>query len=254
MGVVRAQQDRPRDLSALQRCVVAGDALSGPDQEAAARVLGAEVRQVWGATEAMGSFTYGLEPGAASRPATGSEVRLVDHDGLDVEPGSAGEMLVRGDNVSPGYWAGPGRLTDAPVDGWYRSGDLFRRGDDGEHWFVGRTKDLIVRAGSNIAPAEVEAVLRRHPAVRAAVVVGLPDPVLGQRVGALVELEDTSPGSGAQDVEQVLAGVREFAAGELAGYEMPTDLRAVEDLPRASTSKVDRRRAAALLADPPGGR
>lgn len=254
MAVVGAQRALPRDLSSLQRCVVAGDTLPAAAQHLAAQVLGAEVRQVWGATEAMGSFTHGREPGPVSRPATVSQVRLVDRDGAEVAPGRVGEMLVRGDNVSPGYWGGPGCLRGAPVDGWYRSGDLFRRGQGEDHWLVGRVKDVIVGAGSNIAPAEVEDVLRRHPAVFAALVVGLPDPVLGQSVAALVELDDAAQVAGARDAGTILAQLRTLAAGELAEYKLPTRLCIVAALPRTLTSKVDRRRATALLlAQPPEG-
>jgi long-chain acyl-CoA synthetase len=105
--------------------------------------------------------------------------------------------------VTVGYWIGPDRIDAATRDGWYHSGDLMRQGEGDELWFVGRKKDIIVRGGSNISPVEVERVLLSHPLVHDAAVFGVPDPVLGQRVAAVVR-----PPSGVGDT--VLADVLRY--------------------------------------------
>ena len=129
---------------------------------------------------------------------------LIDDRGAPVPRGHVGELILRGPNVTIGYWTGPGRIDGVGKDGWYHTGDLMRQDEKGDLWFVSRKKDLIIRGGSNIAPAEVERVLIGHPAVRDAGVVGVPDAVLGQRVAGFVQLAN-----GAQSVTagEILADI-----------------------------------------------
>ena len=142
--------------------------------------------------------------------------------------------------MTVGYWVGPGRVDDATRDGWYHSGDLMRRGEGDELWFVGRKKDIIIRGGSNISPAEVERVLLSHPLVRDAAVFGVPDPVLGQRVAAVVQL---SSGAGDAALDAILSDAKQ----QLADYKAPEQLWAADAVPRNPLGKVDRRLAAAML-------
>jgi long-chain acyl-CoA synthetase len=200
------------------------------------------LRSVWGATETVGSLTYGPQPGPVSRIAPGAQVCLVDDDGVPVLPGEVGELLVRGPNVTVGYWARPGRIDDARLDGWFHTGDLMRRGEDDDLWFVARKKDLIVRGGSNISPVEVERVLMAHPAVRDAAVVGIPDAALGQRVAALVQLAG-NPGNAA------LGDIVVRTKTQLADYKVPESLKIVDEIPRNALGKIDRKSLAAMLSD-----
>jgi long-chain acyl-CoA synthetase len=139
-----------------------------------------------------------------------------------------------------GYWVGPDRVDDATRDGWYHSGDLMRQGEGDELWFVGRKKDIIIRGGSNISPVEVERVLMSHPLVRDAAVFGMPDPVLGQRVAAVVQL---SSDAGDAAFADILRDTRK----QLADYKAPERLWAVDRVPRNSLGKVDRRAAASAM-------
>ena len=166
----------------------------------------------------------------------------MDDEGRDVPRGEVGEFLVRGPYVTVGYWVGPDRVDDATRDGWYHSGDLMRRGEGDELWFVGRKKDIIIRGGSNISPVEVERVLMSHPLVRDAAVFGMPDPVLGQRVVAVVQL---SSDAGDAAFADILRDTRK----QLADYKAPERLWAVDRVPRNSLGKVDRRAAAAEMLD-----
>lgn len=242
--LMRRQRARSREIGALRHCISTGDTCPPDLQEAFAEAFGVPLRSVLASTEMGWSLTYGLQPGPVSRIAPGTQVRLVDNAGAPVPRGEVGELLVRGPGlVGVGYWAGPGRVEAALEDGWFRTGDLLRQGDGDDLWFVARKKDLIVRGGSNIAPVEVERVLTAHPAVRDAAVVGVPDPVLGQRVAALVQLAD--------DVESgaVLESVRAAASTQLADYKVPERLLAVDAIPRNAAGKTDR---AAVLAMVPG--
>jgi long-chain acyl-CoA synthetase len=197
---------------------------------------------MWGATEVVGALREGLQPGPVTRIAPGAQIRLVDDEGRDVPRGEVGEFLVRGPYVTVGYWIAPDRIDDATRDGWYHSRDLMRQGEDDEVWFVGRKKDIIIRGGSNISPAEVERVLLSHPLVQDAAVFGVPDPVLGQRVAAVVQL---SNGAGDAALAAILSDIKQ----QLADYKAPERLLAVDAVPRNTIGKVDRRAAAtAMLA------
>jgi long-chain acyl-CoA synthetase len=128
----------------------------------------------------------------------------------------------------------------ATRDGWYHSGDLMRQGQGDELWFMGRKKDIIIRGGSNISPVEVERVLLSHPLVEDAVVFGIPDPVLGQRVAAVVQLS-----SGVDDA--ALGDILSDTKQQLADYKVPELLLAVNAVPRNPLGKVDRRAAATAM-------
>jgi long-chain acyl-CoA synthetase len=202
--------------------------------------FGAPLRNVWAATEVIGSHRHGLQPGPVSRIAPGAEIRLVDDEGREVPRGKIGEFLVRGPYVTVGYWVGPDRIDPATSDGWYHSGDLMRQGEGDELWFVGRKKDIIIRGGSNISPVEVERVLLSHPLVNDAAVFGVPDPVLGQRVAAVVQLS-----SGVDDA--ALGDILSDTKQQLADYKVPELLLAVNAVPRNPLGKVDRRAAATAM-------
>ena len=158
-------------------------------QERVTSTFGAPLYNFWGASEVVGSLTFGLENGPVVRIVEGAQVRLVDEAGADVPHGEIGELLIRGANVFAGYWNDPAATEQSLKAGWYHTGDLMRRGEGDDLWFVSRKKDIIIRGGTNISPVEVEeALVASHPAVEEAAVVGTPDAVLGQRVFGFVKL------------------------------------------------------------------
>jgi long-chain acyl-CoA synthetase len=239
-ALIQHQRKRPRNVSSLRRCLCGGDVCPIQLQVDFEAAFGAPLRNFWAATEACGSLRPGLQPGPVSRIATGAQIRLVDDEGREAPRGEVGEFLVRGPYVTVGYWTGPDRINAATRDGWYYSGDLMRQGEGDELWFVGRKKDIIIRGGSNIPPVEVERVLLSHPLVRDAAVFGAPDPVLGQRVAAIVQL---SSGAGDAALGDILRDIRQ----ELADYKAPERLWAVDAVPRNPLGKVDRRSAATAM-------
>lgn len=176
-----------------------------------------------------------------SRIVKGAEVRLIDDRGAPVPRGAVGELALRGPNVTIGYWAEPGLIEDAPPDGWLRTGDLMRQGANDDLWFVSRKKDLIIRGGRNISPAEIERVLTAHPAVRDAAVVGVPDSALGQRVAGFVQVERGTRGI---ILKELLAGVTAL----LADYKVPESLEVVDAIPRNGLGKIDRQSLLAKIS------
>jgi long-chain acyl-CoA synthetase len=237
--IVERQRSRPRDVGALKFACSVADACPVLLQRAFASIFGIPLYTVWGASEVIGATTFGLVTGPVSRLVPGVQYRIVDDGGNDVPEGVAGEVLFKGEVVSPGYWREDGVIPLAE-DGWYHTGDLMRRGDGDDIWFVGRKKELIIIGGANVAPVEVETVLRNHRSVADVAVVGLPCPVLGQRIGAVIAV---TPDAGALALENI----RRFAASELADYKTPERWLIVDAVPRNRLSKIDRRAAAALF-------
>jgi acyl-CoA synthetase (AMP-forming)/AMP-acid ligase II len=218
----------------LRICLTGADACPIDLQERIPSILGVPLYNVWGATEVIGSLTFGLQHGPVARIVKGARIRLIDENGADVADGEAGELLVRGVNVFAGYWNDPQATEESLKGGWYHTGDLMRRGEGDDLWFVSRKKDIIIRGGTNISPVEVEqALVAAHPGVEQAAVVGIPDSVLGQRVFGFVKLA-----KGMRDtiVSEILGNV----ATRLASYKVPEGLRVLDELPRNALSKVDR--------------
>jgi fatty-acyl-CoA synthase len=193
----------------------------------------------WEDPEPIRTRTFG-------RPHAGMELRIVDPESrAPVAPGESGEILVRGPTLMEGYHKVP-RAATFDAEGFFATGDLGWLDGAGCLHFTSRLKDVIKTAGVNVAASEVEEALARHPAVRAAHVVGVPDPVRGENVAAFVVL---APGTAA-DAE----ALRAFCRASLASYKVPRHVFVVEEtaLPRTATGKIEkaalRRAAAARLA------
>jgi long-chain acyl-CoA synthetase len=237
--MLERQVVQPRKIGSLQFCVSGGDVCPVQLQQQFQPVFGVPLRSAWAMSETIGSLIYGLKPGPVSRIAPGAQVRLVDDHGNPAQRGAVGELLVRGPGVTVGYWAGPNQINDATSDGWFHTGDLMRQGEGDELWFVSRKKDLIIRGGSNITPAEVEHVLMAHPLVKDAAVFGVPDPVLGQRVAGIVQLE---AGVSSAALGEILTN----AKAQLADYKVPEWLTVVDEIPRNLLGKIDRQLVAGV--------
>ncbi|MDR7433364.1 MAG: AMP-binding protein, partial [Armatimonadota bacterium] len=165
-------------------------------------------------------------------PVPGLDQRVVDPEtGRDLEAGGVGELLVRGPMVTVGYWNNPQANQEAFTDGWFRTGDLVRFDEDGYLWWVDRRKEMIKYKGYSIAPAELEEVLRQHPAVREACVVPRPDPELGEVPKAfVVRRAPVSP-------EELLRFVEE----RVAPYKRVREVEFVDELPKSAVGKILRR-------------
>jgi len=172
--------------------------------------------------------------GAAGIAAPSVQTRVVDANGNDCPAGVAGELLLRGPNLSPGYWRD--RQASAEVfdsDGWFHTGDIVQRDADGFFWIVDRKKDMFISGGENVYPAEIEAVLTDYPGIRECAVVGLADQQWGE-VGYLAIV----PHDEAPDLEEISS----YLMARLAKYKVPKHLRLVDALPRTATGKLQKAR------------
>ncbi|MSO78318.1 MAG: hypothetical protein EXQ79_01780 [Acidimicrobiia bacterium] len=233
--------DVPADTFSSVRLAVSGAAeLPARTADGFRDRFGVELHQGYGLTEAAPIVTStalmtGSPPsGSIGPPVPGVEVRLVDVDGADVLAGDPGELWVRGPNVFPGYWHDTEATERALTpDGWLRTGDVAVVDDNGGLRLVDRAKDLIIVSGFNVYPVEVEDVLREHPDVADAAVVGEPSPRTGEAVAAYVL---AVPGHQI-DTEALNA----HCARALARYKCPSRYEVVTELPRAASGKLVRR-------------
>ncbi|MCK6065579.1 MULTISPECIES: long-chain-fatty-acid--CoA ligase [Microbacterium] len=175
-------------------------------------------------------------PGTVGLPLPGTECRVVDPDDprTDVPAGERGELVVRGPQVFGGYYGKPEDTEAAFVDGWFRTGDIVTIDEAGFVRIVDRIKELIITGGFNVAPTEVENVIRQHPHVADVAVVGLPSDRSGEEVVAAVVLDDTD-----DDVD--VEAIRAFARSILTPYKVPRRIFVVDELPRSLIGKVQRR-------------
>ena len=196
------------------------------------------VHEGYGLTEAAPGVSSTVvsgvaKPGSVGRPFTGVELRLVDDEGVDIDPadGDPGEIWIKGDNLFSGYW--PDGEGGPDADGWYATGDVAFVDDEGDLHIVDRRKDVVIVSGFNVYPHEVEQVLLQHPGVREVAVIGVPDDRTGEAVKALVVLADPST-----TADQLQA----HASERLARFKRPDRLEFVDDLPHSLTGKVARGR------------
>jgi long-chain acyl-CoA synthetase len=162
------------------------------------------------------------------------ELKIVDAEGKEAPPGGIGEIWIKGPNVVTGYWNKPEATAESFTEGWLHSGDVGRVDEEGFLFIVDRAKDMVIRGGENVYCVEVESVLYDHPAVMDAAVVGIPHRVLGEEVGAVVQV---TAGSEATESE-----LREYVAARLAAFKVPSHIEIRrEPLPRNPNGKILKR-------------
>lgn len=183
-------------------------------------------------------------PGTVGLPLPGTECRVVDPDDptTDVAPGERGELIVRGPQVFSGYYGRPEETEEVFVDGWFRTGDIVTIDDGGFVRIVDRIKELIITGGFNVAPTEVEGVLRQHPAVADVAVVGLPSEHSGEEVVAAIVLDPSI-----EDIDET--AIRDFARSILTPYKVPRRIFVVDELPKSLIGKVLRRQVRTKLLE-----
>jgi long-chain acyl-CoA synthetase len=227
------------DVTSLRVCVSGGAALAVEHLREFERTFGCVVLEGYGLSETspVACFNHPdreRRPGSIGTPVEGVEMKLVDVDRHDASPGEVGEIAIRGHNVMKGYWNRPDATAEAiDEDGWFYSGDVARRDEDGFYFIVDRKKEMIIRGGYNVYPREIEEVLYEHPAVREAAVVGIPHADLGEEVAAAVALR---PGMTATESE-----IREFVKTNVAAYKYPRHVWFVDELPKGPTGKILKR-------------
>jgi len=235
------------DLSSLRCIAYGGGPMYVEDLKQAVGVLGPVLVQIYGQGEAPMTISYlrreehltGGDMAAERRLAsagvarTDVEVRIVDEADREVGPGEVGEVVVRGEIVMAGYWNQPEATAEVLRGGWLHTGDIGMMDERGYLYLLDRKKDLIISGGNNIYPREVEEVLQRHPAVYEVAVIGVPDPLWGESVHAVVALR---PGQVVTE-EELIAFCREH----LASYKKPRSVEFVAELPKNAYGKILKR-------------
>jgi fatty-acyl-CoA synthase len=230
-----------RDLSSL-RSVVSGGANVPPELVRSIESrLGARFSIVYGQTESSPLITQvGLDDSAENKagtvgtPLPQTEVKIIDpRTGAIVPPGAMGELCTRGYLVMHGYFDKPEATAEAiDGDGWLHTGDLATMDEDGYCRITGRLKDMVIRGGENLFPAEIEAVLHEHPGIADAVVVGVPDPKMGEELAAFVR----AAGGDRPTEQELRAHVRE----RLAAPKTPRYWIFVDEFPLTGSGKIQK--------------
>jgi acyl-CoA synthetase (AMP-forming)/AMP-acid ligase II len=232
----------PDDFRTLRKVVYGGSPISETLLTECLETFGCDMAQIYGLTE-TGNTAVCLPPAdhvpgnprmrAAGRPYPGVQVKIIDSDGAPVPTGTVGEVCLHSPANMLEYWRQPEATARTLVDGWIHTGDAGRLDEDGYVYIQDRIKDLIIVAGENIYPAEIENVLAKHPAVADAAVVGVPDDRFGEAVHAFVVLRP-----GAEAGPRVLL---EFLRDRIAAFKIPSRFEFVDQVPRNPSGKILRR-------------
>lgn len=236
------KRERKPDLHAMRVFISGSAPLSDTLFHRFESATGFRILERYGMTETGMNASNLIDPAhrkakSVGFPLAGVEIRVVGHAETDVPPGEVGEVWIRGDNVFRGYWGMPGKKQESFVKGWFRSGDLgFQDPKDRMRlYLVGRAKELIITGGYNVYPKEVENLLEGHEAVKESAVVGLPDEDFGEKVVAVVVLQE---GHGPIPPESLVEHCRK----RLASYKCPRQIVIVPEIPRNAIGKIQKDR------------
>lgn len=225
------------DISSLERCVSAGEALPKATSDAWFAATKMRLIDGIGATELIHIFISAkgeqIRPGTTGKPLPGYQACILDPDGLPLPPGKVGRLAVKGPTGCR-YLDDP-RQRDYVVHGWNVTGDLYSQDEDGYFRFEARADDMIISAGYNIAGPEVEAALLQHPAVHECAVIGVPDEARGQLVKAFIVLQEGIAGS-----PGLVQTLQDFVKQTIAPYKYPRALEFRDSLPKTATGKLQR--------------
>ncbi|MBI3029782.1 MAG: AMP-binding protein [Candidatus Rokubacteria bacterium] len=234
------QPDRPHHRQHRLRLVTYAQNVTPEEFEAWHARFGVRLMQLWGMTESMSlplinPLDLPSKPLSMGMPALGAELRVVDDAGQEVPPRTVGELVLRGVpgvSLMKGYFKNPEATAEAIRGEWLYTGDLAWMDEEGYFHFVDRKKDIIKRAGENVAAGEVEAVLRQHGAVADAAVIGVPDPVRDEAIKALVILRE----GGRATAEELI----EWCGARLSKFKVPEIVEFRETFPRTSVGKIQK--------------
>jgi long-chain acyl-CoA synthetase len=201
--------------------------------------FGVQILEGYGLSETSPVATFSdperdPRPGSIGVPIWGIEVKLVDNEWKTVDGADEiGEIAIRGHNIMKGYYKRPEATAEVMKDGWFRTGDLARRDEDGFYYIVDRAKDMIIRGGFNVYPREIEEVLLTHEAVSLAAVIGIPHESHGEEIKAYVI---KSPGAEITEDELI-----DWCKEQMAPYKYPRVVEFAPELPMTSTGKILKR-------------
>ncbi len=244
-ALLHVRDAAPDDFSSLQIAVSGGEPLPGAVTQGFYDRFKVRINEGYGLTETSPVTNWcrpwEYRPGSVGKPLPRLRQRIVDLEtGATLPPGREGEIRMMGPNVMPGYFNRPEETAAAfDAEGWFRTGDIGRFDSDGYLYITGRHKEMLIVAGENVFPREIEEVLNAHPDVKDSGVVGMHDPLRGELPLAFVEMKEERP----FDQAALLKHCRE----SLAGYKVPREIRRLEGMPRSPTGKVLRRELKKLI-------
>jgi long-chain acyl-CoA synthetase len=227
------------DLENLELCVSGGSAMPVEVMRAFDEKYGVNILEGYGLSETSPVASFNVfgqpkKPGSIGLPIWGVEMRLEKDDGTVVETsGEPGEICIRGHNIMKGYYKRPEANAESIKDGWFHSGDIGTRDDEGYYFIVDRKKDMIIRGGFNVYPREIEEVLYAHPAIAEAAVIGVPHDSHGEEVKAVVALKT------GHDADE--AAIIAYCKDKLAAYKYPRIVQIIDALPKGPTGKILKR-------------
>jgi len=226
------------DLSALSRCISGGSALPVEIMHAFNQKYSVTILEGYGLSETspvaiFNTLERAPKPGSIGVPVWGVDARIVNQADQPVPAGEVGELVLRGHNIMKGYYKSPEISADVMRGGWFHTGDMAFMDDDGYISIVDRLKDIIIRAGMNIYPREIEEVLYGHPAVAEAAVIGIAHAAHGEKVHAVIVLKE-----GHQASEDDIV---HYCRERLADYKVPRSVEFRETLPKTATGKIMKR-------------
>lgn len=231
------------DLSSLKLCSSGGARMPVPVMEAWEKAVGVPIYEGYGLTETSPVTHTNLaapkrKPGSIGWPIENTECKIVNEKGEELPPGEVGELLIRGPQVMKGYHNNPEATREAiEPDGFFHTGDLAYKDEEGYYYIVDRVKDMINVGGLNVYPKEVEHVLYEHPAVAECAVVGVPDERKGETVKAFIVLK---PGYEAS--EELKEEIKQHCIREIAAYKHPRYIEFVKELPKTASGKIQKYR------------
>jgi long-chain acyl-CoA synthetase len=238
--MLQTQRRYRHDVFSLQVAVSGGSSLPVAIYQEFEEIFRIKINEGYGLSETspiacMTPTRSGLnKPGSIGPEFNGTQVRIVREDGTFADVEEVGELVIRGHNVMKGYYKDSVATAAAFLDnGWFRSGDIAKMDADGYCYIVDRAKDVIIRAGMNIYPREIEEVLHQHPAVWEVAVVGIPDKTLSEEVVAFVVVVPEATIT-AQELQK-------YCRDHLAIYKCPKRVEFVDRLPKNSTGKIMKR-------------
>ena len=241
VAIVNDPRTRQFDLSSLRVCSSGGAPVPAEIARRWEAVTGHKLIEGYGLSETTAPThsnpLHRPKYGTVGLPLPFTDVRIVSlEDGvMEMPPGQSGEIVVRGPMVMKGYWRRPEATAEAIRDGWFYTGDIGRVDEEGYFIIEERKKDMIKASGYSVFPAEVEALMYRHPAIAEVGVVGVPDPYRGEDVLAFVVLKPAARGSvTAEDIVQ-------WCRSEMSVYKAPRQVRLVETLPKTASGKILKR-------------
>ncbi|MEU2754443.1 benzoate-CoA ligase family protein [Streptomyces albidoflavus] len=227
-----------RDLSSIRLCISAAESLPAHVWERWRDLYGLMILDGVGSTEMLHIYCSNTEralrPGSSGRAVPGYQIKLVDPDGGDVKVAGSGEMFVRGGSVLAQYWHRAEQTRSVLQGSWYRTGDHYRRDEDGYYWYEGRADDMMKVSGLWVAPVAIETALQQHPDVAEAAVVGVDTDRL-TRIKAFIVLRD-----GCQGSDALARQLRQWCKDRLASHQFPHLVEFAAGLPKTPTGKIQR--------------